>query len=79
MIAFDKSLGRIAIEMPASIPVLEKFGLDYCCAGHRSFEQACRERGLSPEAVAAEIQAAVQRAPEPERDWSLASLTELID
>ncbi len=79
MIAFEKTIGRIAAELPASIAVFERHQLDYCCGGDRTFQDACRERGLSPEAVAAEIEAAVQAAPPPARDWTQASLGELLD
>jgi len=79
MIAIGKAVGRIAAELPGSIPVLEKFGLDYCCHGDQSLEQACLSRGLSPEAVAAEIEAVVSQSPHPARDWLRATASELID
>ncbi len=79
MIAVDKTVGRIAAEKPASIGVFEKFGIDYCCGGDRPFGEACRERGLAPEAVAAEIEAAGAASGEAFRDWTQAPLAELID
>ena len=79
MIHPTKAIGQIAAELPGSIPVLEKFGLDYCCHGDQSLEQACLSRGLSPDAIVAEIEAAVSQAPEPARDWTRATVSELID
>jgi regulator of cell morphogenesis and NO signaling len=79
MIALEKTVGRIAAETPASIGVFEKFGIDYCCGGDRPFAEACRERGLAPEAVAAEIEAAGAASGEAVRDWTQAPLAELID
>jgi len=78
MITNDASVGSIAAQTPASIGVFEKFGIDYCCGGGRPFATACRERGLAPEAVAAEIEAAASLALPPARDWMRASLDELI-
>ena len=30
------SLGELVTENPAAAPVLERFGLDYCCHGDRT-------------------------------------------
>jgi regulator of cell morphogenesis and NO signaling len=59
------------------VSVLEQYGIDYCCAGKRLFEDACREKGLSVASVADEIAAAVAK-PAPSRDWNAAPLGELI-
>jgi len=79
MIALSKPIGQIAADLPGSIPVLEKFGLDYCCHGDQPLELACLSRGLSPEAVAAEIEAVLSRSPHPTRNWMRATASELID
>lgn len=79
MVSHEKTVGHIAAEAPAAIAVFEKFGIDYCCGGGQSFAEACRARGLAPEAVAAEIEAALQATPAPTWDWTRASLGELID
>lgn len=80
MTTLDKTVGQIAAELPASIGVFEKFQIDFCCGGDRPFAKACRARGLAPEAVAAEIEAAVRMgADAPLRDWTRARLSELLD
>ncbi|MFZ4619481.1 MAG: iron-sulfur cluster repair di-iron protein [Bacteroidota bacterium] len=35
--------------------VFEKFSLDFCCRGGKTIEQACREKGISPETVMQEL------------------------
>ena len=35
--------------------VFEKHSLDFCCRGGKTVEEACREKGLSPEAVYSEL------------------------
>ncbi|MGE5569742.1 MAG: iron-sulfur cluster repair di-iron protein [Rhodospirillales bacterium] len=72
-----QTVGEIAAETPASVRVFEKYKIDYCCGGNRPLEEVCRERGISPEAVLAEVQAAAARAPE--KDWTKAALSELIE
>lgn len=46
MPATETTVREIALENPASIRVFEKFGIDYCCGGHKALTQACRERAL---------------------------------
>lgn len=74
-----KTVGAIAAELPASIPVFEKFGIDYCCHGDLTLSEACQARGLSAEAIATEIQAAAATTPASERDWLHAPLEDLLD
>jgi regulator of cell morphogenesis and NO signaling len=72
-----QTVGQVAAGSVAAINVLEQYGIDYCCAGKRSFEDACRDKGLSPAAVAGEI-AAAETAPPQSTDWNTAPLRELI-
>jgi len=37
--------------------VFERHGIDYCCGGDRTIDQACREAGVSAEAVLADLAA----------------------
>ncbi|MEK7406885.1 MAG: iron-sulfur cluster repair di-iron protein [Acidobacteriota bacterium] len=77
MTATQKTVGQIAAELPASIRVFEKYGIDYCCGGSQPFEDACRERGIPPASLLEEAQAAAS-TPGAAQDWTKASLTELI-
>lgn len=73
-------LGRFAAEHPAVIPVLDRFGLDYCCHGEHSLRAACETARVSLDDVLAAIDE--QRAEpngEPERCWLGATMTELAD
>ncbi len=72
-----QTVGEIAAEAPAAVRVFEKYRIDYCCGGKRPLEEVCRERGISPEAVLAEVKEAAA-GPATDRDWSRASMTELI-
>ncbi len=72
------SVGDIAAASTAAASVLERYGIDYCCGGKRSLEDACRERGVSPAAVQNEIAQAVTGPPAAAVDWSAAPLRNLI-
>ena len=50
----DSSIVDWVIEHPESTPVLERYGIDYSCAG-KSLEYACRQRGIDPQFVLDEI------------------------
>jgi len=74
----SQTVGEIAAGSEAAIRILEGYGIDYCCAGNRSFEEACREKGLSSASVANEITFAATSAPAQSRNWNAAPLRELI-
>jgi regulator of cell morphogenesis and NO signaling len=72
-----QTVGEVAAGSASAASILERHGIDYCCAGKRPFEDACRERGLSPASVAREIAAATTPQAQS-KEWSSASLRELI-
>lgn len=40
------TLGELVLEHPEAAAVFERLGLDYCCGGGRTLEQACSQHGL---------------------------------
>jgi regulator of cell morphogenesis and NO signaling len=74
------TVGEIAAAQPRSIPVFERFGLDYCCGGRKVLADAAKEAGIDPEAVLGAIRMACQESPAAgEPDWANASLSDLAD
>ncbi len=70
---------EIAGGHPRIWSVLERFGIDYCCAGGKQpLEQACNERGVAVEAVLAAIQEVMQ-GPNSGPDLARLGLSELAD
>jgi regulator of cell morphogenesis and NO signaling len=51
-------LGDLVAESPRRAAVLDRLGLDFCCRGQRTLEQACREAGLPLESALAAISSA---------------------
>lgn len=52
----DQTLATIVTNNHSTVPVLEKYHLDFCCKGKRTLADACAEKGLSVEAIAAELE-----------------------
>lgn len=74
----EKTVGELVAENRASARVFEKYGIDCCCGGKRSLDDACRERGVAPAVVLDELnQAALTPRPD-ERDWQNAPLSDII-
>jgi len=75
-----KTVRELALENPAATRVFEKLGIDYCCGGSQSLEQACQAANLPIDQVLDSLEAA-EIASQPAgagRDWQRASLTDLI-
>src|SRR5689334_4174110 len=49
------SLARIATANHLAAAIFEKYNLDFCCKGKQSLQQACEEKKLPLEVVAAEL------------------------
>ncbi len=54
----EKTVKDLALENPAATRVFEKLGIDYCCGGNKSLEQACREANLPMDQVLTLLQKA---------------------
>ncbi len=74
----EKTVREIAIENPATVPVFESLGIDYCCGGQRPLSEAC-ERAHVPVAHAMELIEKAQGEGEPATNkWSSAASADLI-
>lgn len=78
-ISAELSIGRLVAETPAAARVLERYGLDYCCAGRRTLRDACAAGGLVVEDLIADLDAVAANDPGSARDWLSAPLAELAD
>ena len=62
------TIGELVAQRPERARVFEKYGIDYCCGGKVSLEEACRLRGLDAVQVEAELTTAPVVPNEP--DWT---------
>jgi regulator of cell morphogenesis and NO signaling len=75
----ESTVGQLVTERPGRARVFEAFGIDYCCGGKKPLAQAIRENGLDEKAVLRILDTFDEQAPQTEREWSKATLTELAD
>ncbi len=83
MQTLDRSatLAQIVTEHPAAARVFQSHGMDYCCHGEVSVEDACRGAPLDPEVIFAELEERLGDArerPGPEDDPRALSKVALI-
>jgi len=52
----EQTLATIVTSNQFTVPVLEKYDLDFCCKGKRTLTDACMEKGLSVETVSRELE-----------------------
>ncbi len=71
-----KTVRELALENPNATRVFERLGIDYCCGGGKTLEQACASAHVSLDGVLASL-AEGQAVPAADRDWTNASLAEL--
>jgi regulator of cell morphogenesis and NO signaling len=79
-ISTEKTVRELALENPAAIRVFEKLGIDYCCGGGKSLEDACRVASLPIGEVVDTLREAeeAELAARPNRDWQKEPLADLI-
>ena len=77
----EKTVGELALENPGATRVFEKLGIDYCCGGGQTLEQACQAAHVSIDQVvdslAAVNQSRVRNAAQG-RNWQAEPLSDLI-
>lgn len=77
-IAFSDSVKDLALALPGSTRVFEKFGIDYCCGGERSLAEACARARVEPNFIVGKL-AQLEQTPLPTVNWVEAPLTRLIE
>jgi regulator of cell morphogenesis and NO signaling len=72
------TVAEIAVAAPATIAVLQRHKIDFCCGGKIPLAQACRAAGLDLDIVLTDLRAAVAPVV-AEPNWHETTLTMLID
>ncbi len=75
MLDTAKTVREIAVDMPQATRVFEKLGIDYCCGGMKTLEQACAAANLRIDHV---LQSLETTPAAPQQDWNTGALGELI-
>jgi len=71
------TIADLVLSVPNAIPVLERLGIDYCCHGTQSIQQACSSASITSEELLTMIAEAPAAAPD--RAFSDETIPEIID
>ena len=76
----ERTVREWALENTAATRVFEKLGIDYCCGGNKSLEDACRASDLSVDQVIDSLEMAEEAAYVTQKDsnWQIEPLADLI-
>jgi regulator of cell morphogenesis and NO signaling len=76
----EKTIRELALEKPGAARVFERLGIDYCCGGKQTLEQACRTASIPVEEVldALEVAPSSEQAFPKDTNWQTAPLADLI-
>ncbi len=78
-IAANNTVGAIAAEFPNAAREFEKLGIDYCCGGTRTIEQACAAAKISVEEALQRLETSASAAKSgASQDWQSQPLADLI-
>ncbi len=74
----ETTVRDLAVEVPGATRVFEKLGIDYCCGGGKSLQDACVGAGVSVEEVLQALERGKERyGPQSGDDWRERPLAEL--
>ncbi len=79
----EKTVRELALENPDATRVFEKLGIDYCCGGNKSLDEACRAANLQVNEVLSSLEAAKQATQDAHdaangHNWQAEPLAALI-
>ena len=63
-----RTVRESALEIPEATRVFEKVGIDYCCGGNRSLDEACAAAKLSVDDVLDSLEIAKEAAQSKQKD-----------
>jgi regulator of cell morphogenesis and NO signaling len=79
----DCTIAEIALDFPQSIRILNRYHIDFCCAGKKLFRDVCQQHHINPDEVWGEI---VHELPIPAgnlnrrfESWDVAMLIDFIE
>lgn len=78
MLNQNPTLADLAVIYPGASHVFLKHGLDFCCHGRRSLDEACNEKGLNAQAILSEI-AEQTSANDDFSQWPEKPVGDLVD
>lgn len=75
----ELTIGQMVARDYRKAELFTKYGLDFCCGGKITVEQACKEKSIDPTPLLAELQLLDQDADAAQADFANVPLDELVD
>jgi len=72
-------IGKIVADDYRTAAIFQKYGIDFCCQGNRTIEEACEKRGIAPEKVWNELEAIQEDSNDNAPDYNHWELDRLAD
>jgi regulator of cell morphogenesis and NO signaling len=72
----ETRVNEIALSNPGARRVLEDAGLDYCCGGGRSLQDACLHAGVTADEILKRLRQNIELAGPADAEWKNASLAD---
>ena len=73
------TIGEMVAQNYRTAPVFKKHGIDFCCKGGRTIQDACNAKGIDSEPLLADLDAALKLTSEVEHDYASWPLDKLAD
>lgn len=73
------TIGEMVAENYRTAPVFKKYGIDFCCKGGRTIEDACAAKGIDPLPLMADLEAAVTEKDADAVDYTTWKLDRLAN
>ncbi len=75
-----ETVGELVTKNPGLSRIFEEEGIDFCCGGNKSLDEACQEKGVDSQEVIKKLEASIEeQSKEQEFDVNGMSLTTLVD
>jgi regulator of cell morphogenesis and NO signaling len=76
----EKTVRELALENAVATRIFERLGIDYCCGGNRTLEQACHAANVSVDQVLKSLEEVQESssATSQDRDWQTEPLDGMI-
>ncbi len=75
----EQTVASVVATAPETSRVFERHGIDYCCGGKIPLQDACARRGVAPDLLLQELEAAAGPGAAPQRVWGEGEMGELVD
>ena len=73
------TIGEMVAENYRTAPVFKKYGIDFCCKGGRTIEDACASKGIDPQPLITDLEAATNLSDDRAVDYATWKLDRLAN